>query len=74
MTWEPLENIINDVPDMVEDFVIDRFGISAEQIQSCKYKGETYYIVPKRSPEQTNAAAVAATQSTPQQPSAKPDK
>ena len=56
VTWEPLENIINDVPDMVEDFVIDRWGISAEQIHSCKHKGDTYYIDPKNATLQPHAS------------------
>ena len=47
ITWEPLENLLGDVPEMVEDFVIDRWGIQTNDITTCKYKGETYYVVPE---------------------------
>lgn len=51
VTWEPLENILSDVPDMVEDFLIDRFGISSEQLESYANgkDGETYYVIPTSS-------------------------
>ena len=28
ITWEPLDNLMQDVPDMVEDFFIDTWGVS----------------------------------------------
>lgn len=46
ITWEPLENLVCDVPDMVDDFVQQRFGIEMAKVQKCKYRGETYYVVP----------------------------
>ena len=47
VTWEPLENLLNDVPDMVEDFTLDIFGIQSSDINTCVWKGEKYFVFPE---------------------------
>lgn len=46
ITWEPLENLIHDVPDMVDDFVYARWNIRMKHVKQIKHKGDTYFIVP----------------------------
>ena len=46
VTWEPLENLINDVPDMIEDFMMDKWQCGTDDLTIYKVKDATYFRVP----------------------------
>ena len=50
-TWEPLENLIEDVPDSVETLLREKMDIGLQDLSPIKYKtrdGErTYYSLPQ---------------------------
>ena len=39
VTWEPLENLLVDVPDDVNDFFINKWGIAVDTIEHFKHRG-----------------------------------
>ena len=39
----------NDVPEMVKEFLLERWNVTLNQLITVKYKGQTYYMVPDAS-------------------------
>ena len=44
-TEEPLENMIRDVPDLAEDFILKNFGCKMDTLQRRNRKGMVYFAV-----------------------------
>lgn len=45
-TWEPLENLFEDVPDLVDDFFERKYGIvfsQCEEIKKKRVKGDVFW-------------------------------
>ena len=42
-SWEPLENMIDDVPDMAWPFILDKLGIEENQFIRVPHRKEIYF-------------------------------
>ena len=55
-TWEPLENIIDDVPEMAETFLLKHMNVGVDDLRDgvIKYKDDIYFQMPKTSAGKTS--------------------
>ena len=50
---------MEDVPDMIEDFFLDKWGMTMDSIQTYKYRGDLYISVPANASSHNSSTTVS---------------